>query len=263
MKRSSLIITGLILCFCGSILLTSCASQSTSKSQIKNFEKVGFKAAELKQKGELEKAKELILSTLSKFQPKKSPFVENNTLFYYASNKEQSFSHMLGAMAFNASLNDKDAKEKPYHDKYLEELFKLTPWENAVVIPPTYPSLYLIMGSLLIDQKRYKEAITYIDTCTFIWNGFAYAWAEMMYAYISLREFEKAKEIGNQALKINDVMWDNPGKAAILRRFGYIAVEEKDFDKAEEYYLESLKLYESDVARKELQYIKEYKEHNK
>ena len=122
----------------------------------------------------------------------------------------------------------------------------------------------MMIGQILINEKKYDQAIAYLDTSLYIWDGFGYAWSELMYANILKGNLSKAKNMGLSALKNNsDVGLDKPGQAAILRKLGYIAIEEHELDEAEGYYKKSLENDESDVARKELKSIEEMRKHKK
>lgn len=243
------------------ILISSCSSNKNSlKSRIDYYNDIANKVSSLIIKAENAKAKSIILDALLKEKPKKSPFVENHTLNFYSINLEQSLSHMLLAGAFNVTKHKDSVKKNPGNFKQLFELDSITPWNSTVEIIPVYPRLYLIMGIILINERNYDQAIKYLDTCTFIWDGFAIAHSEKMFCYVQKKEIEKAKEIGASALKILDIDLDKRGKASILRKLGYISVEEKNLDEGEKYYKESLTNEESEVARKELKDIERFKE---
>lgn len=247
-----LIITTFVL-----FLISSCVS--TKRKPTDYYEESAIKAAELIKKGKLDKAKAVLQEAMTKEKPRRAPFVENGTLVFYAHNMTQSMGAMLSAAAFSA-VKDKDSvKQNPGIYKKYFDIYEKTPWINSVAKMPTFPTLYFIMGSLLITEKNYNKAISFLDTAVYMYEGFGYAWSEMIFAYMELKNFSKAKEIGKNALNIFEVQLDNEGSAAIYRKLGYLAIEENDLDLAEEYYKKSLENKDTQLARDELKYIEQVK----
>jgi tetratricopeptide (TPR) repeat protein len=247
---TNFIITSVIL-----LLISSCAT--TRKTDY--YEDAAIKATELIKKGKYDQAKAVLLEAMSKEKPRRAPFVENGVLYSYAQNPNQSMMAMMTAAAFH-SVKDKDSVRKnPGSYKVYFEIYDKIPWFSAAAKLPSFPTLYFIMGSLLISERNYNKAIEYLDTAVYMYEGFGYAWSEMIFAYMELKNFSKAKEIGKIALDITEVKFDKEGSAAIYRKLGYLAIEENDLDLAEEYYKKSIENQDSRIARDELKYIEQLK----
>lgn len=253
----------LITGFITALLIFLVYSCATTRKTTDYYEDAASKAVVLIKKGQLEKAKAVLLEAMSKEKPRRSPFVESGTLICYGQNSLQSMSAMISAAAFMAVKDNDSVKNNPGIYKEDFELYEKTPWVNAIVIKPTFPSLYFVMGSLLITEKNFEKALEYLDTAVYMYEGFGLAWSEMIYAYIEMKNISKAKEIGLNALNISDVKFDKAGSAAIYRKLGYIAIEENDLNLAEEYYKLSLDNQESQAARDELKYIGQLKSKGK
>ncbi|MDQ1266568.1 MAG: MalT-like region [Bacteroidota bacterium] len=242
------------------LIISSCTSTKNSLMKTTDFDEISSKAYKYVQNNENQKAKDLLLDAMSKYKPVRSPFVENGTLVYYSTNSAETMAAMLLSAAHFNIIKDKGlSAAKSEEDSLLFELYEKTPWNNSIAIRPSYPMLYFIMGSIYNTEKKYKEAIKYLDTATYIYKCYGIAWAEKMYSYISSGDFKKAKEIGEYALKIHNMFLDESGTAAIQRKLGWIAVEENELDKAEEYYKKSLKNEENEGVHKELEYIEKAK----
>jgi tetratricopeptide (TPR) repeat protein len=242
------------------VLITSCMTTKKSLLSTDYFDDISSKAVTYIQNNEFQKAKDLLLGAMSKYKPIRSPFVDNKTLVYYTSNSTETVAAMLLSAAYFNIIKDKGlSAAKSDEDTLLFELYKKTPWNNAVAIRPSYPRLYFIMGSIYNTEKNYSEAIKYLDTATFIYKCYGMAWAEKMYAYVSIGDYKRAKEIGSTALNIHNMFLDKTGTAAILRKLGWIAIEENELDKAENYYKKSLENEENEGAREELKYLENAK----
>lgn len=242
------------------IFFTSCSSTDvTKKISPNNYGEVYNYANELVGKSSYEKAKIMLLDAVATQKPKPSPFVENGTLNIYSANREQTMMILLHAAYLHSVMNNDSVRNNPGDDKFYFDLYAKTPWENTAAIAPDYPGLYFLLGIIAVNEKKYNKAIEYLDTCVYIWQGFGVAWSELMYVNMSLGNLKRAKEIGLKAINIKELEFDKTGKAAIYRKLGYIAIEENDLDKAEEFYLKSNELDEHEVATQELEYIKKLK----
>jgi tetratricopeptide (TPR) repeat protein len=256
-----------------SFLIISCSSAKkanvyntdTTESDINsdntNYTAANNKAIEYIGNGENEKAKEVLLRSIGNSTPRKAPYVENGTLVFYGMNAQQNMAYMLQAVAITIGNTSEPMDDEPELNKDLLELYDKTPWTNSIVKDPSYPMAYFLLGNISINLNDFDQAILYLDTATYIWDGFGSAWSELMYAYISIGMMDKAQEIGESAIDILGVQLNPSGHASVLRMLGYIAIEKNQLDKAEKLYKESLELDEDDqTAKDELDYIKMLKE---
>jgi len=228
------------------------------------YEKILYDARNLLEDKNFEAAKTVLLKGTTKKAPKQSPFVENNTLYYYGEGSS-ALMHLLNDAYFQSRIHMPDDSIKNDHlmDKELVNLYKKTPWKNSAVIAPYYPSIYLHLGIVSVELNHYDQAINYLDTALFIWNGNANAWSELMYCYQSKLDYQKVKELGKRALSIDEVRINDKGHASILRKLGFIAIEEGKLEKAKKYFEDSIQLHDHPMAHAELKYIKQVKEEMK
>jgi hypothetical protein len=165
-KLSLLLITAII----SLLLFSSCSTTKTGKNRDLNYnEQIAYQALKYYKSGQPAKAKEVLREAMSKDIVRRSPYVKNNTLYMYAQNLPQTLLTMLTAAAFSIKKSD-DTTKPSEEDIYLKELYNKTPWTTSVAIHPDYPMLYLVMGQILIDEKKYYDGIAYLDTATFMWK---------------------------------------------------------------------------------------------
>ena len=107
-------------------------------------------------------------------------------------------------------------------------------------------------GARLFDEGNYTEAIEAYTRCLAEDEKETNAHFEIAEAYIALRDFDQAKE---WLKKVIQNISEDKDKARLLRRFGFIAIEELNYEAANAFYTYSLQFEESDPARQELAYI--------
>lgn len=238
------------------VILIGCTTGKISPADSNFFANVNNKAADLMMKSKRAEAQLLLLDAVSKCKPKPSPFVERGALYFYGVNPTQSLAAMLESAAFGTVKNKDSVRNNPGHYKRMFDLEKDGKWDNSYVIKPDYPFSYFLIANNYVEEKQFDKAVAYLDTALYIWNGYSVAWSELIYTYSAMGNFAKGKEIGVKALEIDAVKFDKPGTSAILRKLGWIAVEENDWKKAEDYYKQSFNLDSNEIAKKELEYIK-------
>jgi tetratricopeptide (TPR) repeat protein len=223
------------------------------------YQEVYEKASILVKDSDNEEAEALLLEAVATRKPQRSPFVENNTLIFYGEGMSQTLSKLMFASAFYTAKDNDSIRTNPGHYKILFDLDKQSHWENSIVVPPYYPKLYLLLGIIQFNKNNLSKAIQYYDTAVYIWDGLGIAWSELIIAHDKSGNRTKAKEIGNKALEIPDIYYDKYGKSAILRKLGWIAIEEAELEKAEAYFKESIELHDTKLAQDELKYIQKMK----
>ena len=245
------------------LILISCQNsifKTEYSIKLKKYKSIHYQAASLINESKLKEAKELIFSAINNDTPRFSPFVQDETLIYYAQNSSQSFYYMFyGAIYFYSVHNDDSAKKNLGDNAYLLDVYKETPWTQSITIFPDYPYLYYYLGYIYNSENNPNLAINYLDTALKMDKGFAEAWSEMIYSYISLDNFTEAKYLGNRAINLWEVVHEQSGYSAILRKLAYIALKENDLCLAEHYYQMSYSADSNYVAKNELEYIREHK----
>jgi tetratricopeptide (TPR) repeat protein len=258
MKRNfNYILLEVIIISATLIFLSACTS--IQKGSKEYYQQVYEKASILVKDSDNEEAEALLLEAVATRKPQQSPFVENNTLIFYGEGMSQTLSKLMFASAFSTAKDNDSIKTNPGHYKILFDLYKQSHWENSVIVPAYYPKLYLLLGIIQFNKNNFSKAIQYYDTAVYIWDGLGIAWSELIIAHDKSGNRKRAKEIGNKALEIPDIYNDNYGKSAILRKLGWIAIEESELDKAEAYFKESIELHDTKLAQDELKYIQKMK----
>ena len=123
----------------------------------------------------------------------------------------------------------------------------------------SYQNLYHLLGKIYIKENNYDKAVLYLDTCIYIRDDLPLVWSDIILAHTLNHNYDKAKEVGNDAVKLFEKNKNQAGVSIIYRQLGYMAIQEKDLTKAEEYYKKSLEYSKSDDANEQLEYIKTLK----
>ena len=112
---------------------------------------------------------------------------------------------------------------------------------------------YYRLGYELFEAGNYPAAIeAYVAALSFKENDNE-ASLEIIQAYIAMRDYQNAKE---WLMKIAPYVTENNYKARWLRSYGFIAIEELDYELGYALYVYSLEFEQSQTAVQELQYIK-------
>ena len=107
-------------------------------------------------------------------------------------------------------------------------------------------------GFRLFEEGKYTEAITEYRKCLEIKENDPVASFEIAEAYIAMRDYPAAKA---WLAVIAPTLQEDTYIAQWLRRLGFIAVEEGDYQRACALYVCSLNYEDSDNAKQELDYI--------
>ena len=107
-------------------------------------------------------------------------------------------------------------------------------------------------GARLFEEGKYTEAIEAYSKCIAEDEKETLAHFEIAEAYIAMRNYDEAKAWLNKV--IPNITKDRD-KARLLRRQGFIAIEEMNLEAASALYTYSLQFEESDLAKQELAYI--------
>lgn len=108
-------------------------------------------------------------------------------------------------------------------------------------------------GIRLFDEGKYDEAIEAYSRCLAENEKDTLAHFEIAEAYIATRNYDEAKA---WLQKVIPNITEDRDKARLLRRLGFIAIEEMNLDAAFALYTYSLQFEESNQATQELAYIR-------
>ena len=213
-------------------LLYSCAGNNMfTKEKRQYFDDVYKEANYYFQKGDYENAKKVLFKGISKGTPQKPPKMESKSTPIYGRNATEVIKN-----AFDVSIK-----------QYL-----------PIRVIESYQNLYHLLGKIYINEKNYDKAVLYLDTCIYMKENIPLAWSDIILAHTLNYNYDKAKKVGNDALKVFDYN-NRAGVSIIYRQLGYMAIQENDLIKAEEYYNKSLEYSKSDDATEQLEYIKTLK----
>lgn len=245
------------------IVLISILASCSPKYSSNKFEAAVQKATKLMERGKLYEAKEVLKNSLVGENPKPSPFVKDSTLFFYGKDFAQTFMPMMMATTFftkreSGELDSlKELGELKGMDKKLYDIYQKTPFNKTAIISPDIPEVYLMLGINYVNMRNFEEAKESLKKSIELFRENGIAWSELIYVIMQEKDFEKAKSTIDEALSIPFL--DKFGEAAILRKLGWIQIEEGNLDEAEETFEKSIELYDHPAARSELKYIKELK----
>lgn len=107
-------------------------------------------------------------------------------------------------------------------------------------------------ASRLFDEGKYREAIEKYRLSLTYREDDAAARLEIAEAYIAMRDYDQAKQWLEE---VTPYLSSDSERARWLRRQGFIAIEEMDFELAYALYVYSLEYEDSQLARQELAYI--------
>lgn len=107
-------------------------------------------------------------------------------------------------------------------------------------------------GVQLFNQGRYPEAIEAYTRAVRCDESETLAHMEIAEAYIAMHDFEQAREWLH---KVIPNIRNDSEKARVLRRFGFIAIEEGKLEAGAAFYTYSRKFEDSELAANELAYI--------
>jgi signal transduction histidine kinase len=190
------------------------------------------------------------LQTSSRFNDKPNSIVANSLLgilYSQSGNYAKALEYMLGSlklaeevgdkgklMALNQNLgnvyNDMEDYDKAI-DYYKNAIAIIESAVPKVVVPP---SLYNNIGSVLIHQKKYKEALDYLDTGSRISQqtnnrrSLAGAYTNLSDAWHNLGDNEKAYDYGTRALEISRSQSDKRTMANAMINIGTALSEASD-----------------------------------
>ena len=107
-------------------------------------------------------------------------------------------------------------------------------------------------GYLLFEQNRYKEAVDVLLEALQLNPIGIQARFEIVECYIKMQDWENAKK----TLLDMAIFLIQPSQVAkFYRRFGYIAIEQEDFELAATCFMFSCRFEDSSIAKQELAYI--------
>jgi uncharacterized protein HemY len=215
-------------------LLSSCASNNMfTKEKKQYFDDVSKEANYYFQKGDYENAKKVLFKGIAEGTPQKSPELEFDI----------------------TPIHEKNANEK------MKPVAKVTT-KNLVQIKviESYQKLYHLLGKVYNNEKNYDKAVLYLDTCIYMRENIPLAWSDLILTYTLNHNYDKAKAVGNNGLNLFEKIKNQAGSSIIYRQLGYMAIQENDLIKAEEYYKKSLEYTKSDDANEQLEYIKTLKD---
>ena len=235
------------------------AAQDTRAAEGPNYAEVIRQAEVLREQKQYAQARKLLLgavATVDVDAERGDPQLTGQTLSFYCEGGDT-----VAALAELSALADLPL------DKAREVIQGLFPWRSdlaskykpglwmiSAARDPTVPRLHHYLGYLAIEEGDARGAIPYLQTAIRLWPGFAAAYSELIYAHTLIGDFATAKEVGREAL--NFVPSYARGRAAVMRRLGYVAIEEGDYALAARYYEDSLDIEPGhQTALKELEYI--------
>ena len=112
---------------------------------------------------------------------------------------------------------------------------------------------YYQLGFQLFEEGKYPEAIEAYKTALSFKENDNEASLEIIQAYIAMRDYAQAKE---WLAKTAPYVTESKYRARWLRSFGFIAIEELDYQMGYALYVYSLEFEQSQTAVQELQYIR-------
>ena len=113
-------------------------------------------------------------------------------------------------------------------------------------------SVYFYYGYQKFEEGKYEEAINYYTEALRYKEDNINTRFEIAEAYIMLRDYENARAWLSE---LSSLVKDDKDKAKCLRRYGFIEIEELDYEMGAALYTYSLKFEESSRAREELDFI--------
>jgi signal transduction histidine kinase len=190
------------------------------------------------------------LQTASRFNDKPNSIVANSLLgilYSQSGNYAKALEYMLSSLKLAEEVGDKGKLSalnqnlgNVYND--MEDYDKaIDYYKNAItiiesIVPKVvvYPSLYNNIGSVLIHQKKYKEALNYLDTGSRISQqtnnrrSLAGAYTNLSDAWHNLGDNEKSYDYGTRALEISRSQSDKRTMANAMINIGTALSEASD-----------------------------------
>ncbi|MFC0206396.1 tetratricopeptide repeat protein [Novosphingobium soli] len=138
--------------------------------------------------------------------------------------------------------------------------------KDGVVLGPEVCDAYFVQSYALVELGRKPEALAALQKLTALAPMHAHYFVELGFTYRINGQDDKAMEAYRAALGHAELAEDEAAKkrmrAAANRGIGYMLIEARDLEGAEKAYRESLKDDpESEIARNELQFIAEQRQH--
>ncbi len=187
---------------------------------------------------QFEEAKTILYDFIEKkSEEKMPPFVENQTLYlFYNTDSEILFFQVLNKADPETALE----LRKKFYPWYFE-LDKKSPWKKISFVEPFLCRAYDYMAYISIELNQIDNAKRFLNKAIGVWPFFTAAHAQLAHVHILRNDFATAKQIAQDALD-KYMMGDLENKARLLRHLGYIEIHEKQFDRAEDYYKQSLEI---------------------
>jgi tetratricopeptide (TPR) repeat protein len=237
------------------VLISSCSSVKVKR----NYEEVIVQASQLMEEGDLKAAEQMLLKSVEGVESRPSPFVEDGIAYFYTNDQSQTLMVMMSSAMFH--LDRESGKidsldnlgELNYFDKKLNDLYQETPFGSTAAIKGDIPEIYLLLGINYINMKDNKKAKEYIEKSLELFPENGSAWSEKIYMEMMTGDIVRAKRSIDEALAIPYI--DKYGKAAILRKKGWIEIEEGKLDEAKKTFEDSIELDDHPTAHAELEYI--------
>lgn len=235
------------------------ASQSSGDEALTDIEKLN-EISDLMNNEKFDEAEEYILNEIYQLTEEDfriSPFLENRTLMIYS--QADSAVELSILLFFQPDSDNEIIPAEILLDRNLYpdllQIVENREYDTVILIEPYVPRLYFHLAYINIEKGDLQAGYEYLMEALTIWPDFTVAYAEMMYVFTLAEDFVTAKKYGARgAVGLSAV--DGIGQAAILRKLGYIAIEENELQYAEELYLKSLELHpDHPTALQELEYI--------